>query len=129
MEQKYYNPIRLVDGTEIPCPSSYKWSLEDISSPDAGRTEDLVMNKKRLGQVVKLELKWQNIGLIEAARVLQAFDPEYVIVDYLDAKSGTYQQKEFYVGNRTTPLYNSKLGIWSEISFNIIERGATNDTD
>lgn len=124
MEQKYYNPIRLVDGFEIPCPSVYQYSLNDISDDDAGRTEALVMEKKRIGQARTIHLEWQNVSILDCAKILQAFNPEYIMVDYLDAMSGTFEKREFYVGDRSTPLYNSRLGIWSNISFNIIERGA-----
>lgn len=121
-EDDIYNPIRSVDGHSIPCPSSYQWKLEDISASDAGRTEDTVMDKKRIGQVVGIELSWQNISIEDASVVLKAFNPEYINVCYLDAMEGKYVTSEFYVGNRTSPLYNSQLGIWSKISFNLIER-------
>ena len=124
MEKKYYNPIRLVNDNEIPCPSVYEWSLQDISASDAGRTEDMVMQKKRIGQVVKLRLEWNNVSILDGAKILQAFDPEYINVEYLDAKEGVYVIKEFYVDDRTSPLYNSKLGVWSKIAFDIIQRGA-----
>jgi len=117
-----YNPIRSVDGFAIPCPSTYQWKLEDISASDAGRTEDTVMDKKRIGQAVGIELKWQNVSIEDAAKILEAFNPEYITVCYLDAKEGSYVTSEFYVGNRSAPLYNSALGLWKEISFNIIER-------
>ena len=46
------NPIRSVDGKAIvKSPSSYLWKLEDVSAADAGRTEDTVMHKKRVGQL------------------------------------------------------------------------------
>lgn len=122
------NPIRSVNGQPIPCPSSFQWALEDLSSSDAGRTEDTIMDKKRIGQIVKLNLEWQNISISNASTILKAFNPEYLTICYLDAKSGSYRTSTFYVGNRTAPLYNSKLGVWSKISFNVIERsGVHND--
>lgn len=117
-----YNPLRSVDGKAVLCPSTYKWSLEDISASDAGRTEDTKMDKKRIGQIRKIELEWQNIGIADAANILTAFDPEYVNVCFLDAKSGQYVTSEFYVGNRSTPLYSSRMGLWSNVAFNLIER-------
>lgn len=117
-----YNPIRSVDGKAIPCPSGYKYMLQDISASDAGRTEDTVMDKKRIGQCVKLELEWQNIDSDTASTVLQAFNPQYISVCYLDAMSGGYKTSEFYVGDRSAPAYNVRLGVWSNVSFNVIER-------
>lgn len=116
------NPIRSVNDKYIRCPSSYLWKLEDVSAADAGRTEDTMMHKKRVGQVVGLELSWQNIPTNEVSELLKAFNPEYITVCYLDAMEGKYVTSEFYVGNRSAPMYNSRLGLWQNVSFNIIER-------
>ena len=118
-----YNPIRQVDGnTNVPCPTSYKWLLDDVSSDDAGRTEDVTMQKMRIGQVVGLELEWKHVSLADASIILAAFDPEYISVKYLDAKAGVWVESEFYVGNRSGTLFNSEMGYWEKISFKITKR-------
>ena len=117
-----YNPIRSVDGHSVKCPSAYTWKLEDISSSDAGRTEDTKMDKMRIGQVVGLELSWKNLTTEEVSAILKAFNPEYIMVSYLDAMEGPYVESEFYVGNRSAPLSNAAKGLWSNVSFNLIER-------
>lgn len=116
------NPLRSVDGSAVLCPTTYQWALEDVSASDAGRTEDVAMHKKRIGQVVKLELSWEFITTEEVSEILQAFDPEYVMVCYLDAKQGKFVTSEFYVGNRTAPMFNASSGLWENVAFNIIER-------
>ena len=122
MEYDEHNPLRSVDGKLVKCPSSYQWKMQDISASDAGRTEDTKMDKKRIGQIRKIELEWQNVSITDAAAILQAFNPEYIEVCYLDAMTGTYRTSELYVGDRSTPLYNAKLGVWNNVAFNIIER-------
>lgn len=117
-----YNPIRTVDGLGVKCPSSYLYKLEDISASDAGRTEDTVMHKKRIGQVVGIELSWQNVTTAEVSALLKTFNPEYIEVCYLDAMAGDYQTSIFYVGNRSAPMYNATLGLWQNVSFNLIKR-------
>lgn len=125
-----HNPIRFVNGAEIYCPSVYKWALEDLSSSDAGRTEDTVMDKMRIGQIVKIELAWNGLTTEKASKVLKAFNEEYLEIEYLDPLQGQYIKSEFYVGNRTAPLYNSEKGVWQNVSFNIIERsGVRNVSD
>lgn len=117
------NPImRVDDRTGIPGPSSYVWELEDVSSEDGGRTEDINMHKKRIGQVKGVELAWQNVSIPDASLILKAFNPEYVHVTYLDAMEGDWITAEFYVGNRSAVLYNSTLGVWESISFKLIKR-------
>ena len=84
------NPIKTVNGAPISkCPSSYVWKLEDISSSDAGRTEDVKMNKMRIGQIIGIDLSWTYLTLEEAAEILAAFNNEYITVEYLDAMSGS----------------------------------------
>ena len=117
-----YNPIRIVGGTYVPAPSKYQWGLQDISDSEAGRTEDELMHKNRVAQKVKLELEWEAISISEASTILQAFDPEYVSITYLDARAGAFLTKTFYVGDREVPLFNAVTGLWDSIGFNVIEQ-------
>ena len=116
-----YNPIESVGGAAIPCPSKYNWKLSDVSSADAGRTEDGKMHKERITQKVQLELEWQNVGDAVANTVLTAFNPEYINVKYYDYKALGFLTKRFYVGDRSVTSYNRVLGIGT-IAFNIIEQ-------
>ncbi len=117
-----YNPIKTVDDYTIPSPSSFQWEMEDLSDSSAGRTEDGKMHKNRIGSKVAISLSWQNISTSAASQVLKRFNAEYVSVNYLDPQVGGYTTKTFYVGNRTAPMYNSQLGLWSNVSFKIIEQ-------
>ena len=120
MDQNF-NPIRSVDGDEIPCPSKYDWKLSDVSAADAGRTEDGLMHKMKIAQKVHLELEWQNVSDTVASTVLSAFQPQYIDVRYYDYRTKSFQTKEFYVGDRSVTSHNRTRGI-STVSFNIIER-------
>lgn len=117
-----FNPIYSIDGNEVPCPSSYTWEEADISASDAGRTEAGVMNKKRIGSQVRIQLAWAYLNDSDVSKVLQAFYPEYIEVRYWDARAGGYKTAEFYVGDRSSPMYSRVLGLWTSVSFNIITR-------
>lgn len=118
-----FNPIQSVDGVELlHCPSKYQYNLQDVSAADSGRTEDTIMDKMRIGQKVKLELCWNFISIQKCSEILQMFNPEYITVTYLDAMTGGYETKEFYVGDRKAPAYNTRMGLWENVAFNIIER-------
>ena len=122
MPNQAYNPIKSVGGvTNLPVPSKYDWKLSDVSSVDAGRTEDAKMHKLRIAQKVHIELEWQNVGDDVARTILNAFNPEYISVNYFDYKAMSYQTKTFYVGDRQVTSYNRVLGIGT-MSFNIIEQ-------
>lgn len=116
------NPIISVDGAEVRCPSAFVWNLQDISASDAGRTEDTVMHKMRVGQARSINLSWNALTTAQASAVLTAFNPEYINVTYLDPMAGGERTAEFYVGDRSAPLYNATLDLWENVSFNIIER-------
>lgn len=115
------NPIQSVGGVAVPAPSKYDWKLSDVSAADAGRTEDARMHKLRIAQKVHIELEWQNVKDDVAMTVLNAFNPEYINVNYYDYKAMGFLTKTFYVGDRSVTSYNRLLGI-STISFNIIEQ-------
>ena len=114
----------IVDGVPIKEPSEFTYGLQDVSSSDAGRTQDSVMHKNRVAQKVKLNLAWSMPTPEETATILQAFNPEYFMVTYHDALLNATVTREFYAGDKTAPVH-----IWSvrnkrytKVSFNIIER-------
>jgi hypothetical protein len=118
-----YNPIETVGGAYVRSPSTFVRSKQDVSASDAGRTEDTLMHKKKLSEKIKLELAWNNISTADASAILKAFNAsEYFAVKYLDPMEGTYVTKTFYVGDMSAPMYNNKLNLWSNVSFNIIEQ-------
>lgn len=121
-----YNPLQSVGGVTVKCPSKYVYKLQDVSQSNAGRTEDGMMHKLMIGQCVKLELEWAGLTTAEVSAVLTAFNSaEYISVNYLDALDGGYKTKTFYVGDRSAPAYNTRLGLWENVAFNIIERTCT----
>ena len=119
-----YMEMIVVDGVEMPCPSSFTWGLQDVSDSDAGRTLDALMHKNRIAQKRKIGLQWAGKNPSETSFILQAFNPEYVQVTYPDAMSGQNETRTFYVGDRSAPVWrwfhNKK--IYENISFDLIER-------
>ena len=56
---------------------------------------------------------------------MRAVNPEYIHVRYPDMLSGTYETREYYVGDRTTPVKYWRVGadkMIEKISFDFIER-------
>lgn len=113
----------------IKSPSAITWGVQDVSSPDAGRTLDGVMHKERLplpnGQKRKMELEWNVVRFgEESSAILQAFTPEYIDVTYPDPQEGAVVTKVFYTGDKkvkfTTWWDGSQL--LTSLAFNIIEQ-------
>lgn len=114
-----------VDGRAVKTPSTFAWGLQDVSGSQAGRVElNDLMYKNRTSQKRKLSLGWNNPNVAETAAILQAFNPEYISIRYPDALSGTYQTREFYVGDRSTSLRSWMPGRerYTSVTFDVIER-------
>lgn len=119
-----YSDGSITNGIWLPPPSSYQCDIEDVSGANAKRTEDTVMHKMKIGQALAISVTYKMLSVKDCAKLLQAFNPEYIFVEFLDPKMGDYRILEFYVGNRTVPLYNAGLGKWESLSFKIIQRDA-----
>ena len=77
-----------------------KWKRNDIDSANAGRTLDGTMNRGRVCQKIKLEIKCVPLTLSELHTILDLINPEYVTVTYLDPLAGTYRENvQFYSNN------------------------------
>lgn len=122
-----FNPIISVDGVSLPVtPSSFSWNQEDLSNASAGRSEDGVMHKNRIGMIRSAQLEWRNLPIETMQAIINMFSPEYIMVVYIDPATGegyNYRRREvFYVGNRSVAVKNAALNICEKLSFNIITR-------
>lgn len=114
-----------VNGVELPDPSEFTWGLQDVSASDAGRTEDTMMHKNRVGQKRKLNVSWNGLTPDKVSIILQAVNPEYMQVTYPDAMSNSNETRTFYIGDRSAPVHwwHGVYGrYYNKLSFNFIER-------
>lgn len=113
-----------VDGKTFKCPSKLKWKKSDVSGNDAGRTDDTIMHKNRIGKKRTLSLGWVNLTKQEIHEILVAFDPEYIHVTYWDPLEGDDTTKEFYTGDMEADVKWWAKGRerYSSLSFDIVER-------
>lgn len=86
-------------------PSEFTWGLQDVSDPEAGRTQvNAKMYKGRIAQKRTISLSWAGTTPAETAAILQAFNPEYIFMSYTDPMSNTVETREFYTGDRSAPM-------------------------
>ena len=114
-----------VNNVDMPCPSKFGISYQDVSAADSGRVESALMYKNRVAQKVKISLEWLGVSDANAATILTAFDPEYVNVTFHDAKTNSIVTKNFYTGDRKGATYwwdDNGDFTYSSIAFDIIER-------
>lgn len=117
----------LVNGAAIPEPSTYTWSLADLSSEQSGRDLTGQMSKDIVSQKRTLALSWNFLDFEKASSLLKAVNgTPYFSVTYPDAMDGDWETRTFYVGDRAASCYtlNPDLGCygWTGISFQFIER-------
>lgn len=118
------SPSSLASIPRAPIDMSY--GLMDISSPDAGRTQDAnsTMHKMRVGQKRKLSLSWANLSLRDTSTIFRAFDPEYVYVKYVDPKDGDWRVVHFYTGDKSSAYRKVRMPngtVMKTLSFDLIE--------
>lgn len=111
----------------VPAPSTFEYKLSDISGTTAGRTADGVMHKAMIGQISQISLAWAGKTKAEQAQILRAFNPNpelnpdgLVELTYLDPYVGGMTTQEFYIGDRSSPLYSETLDFWQNVSFTVI---------
>lgn len=113
-----------VDGVQMKTPSGFTWGLQDVSDSASGRTQDALMHKNRIAQKRQLSLSWMAPTPEETAKILQAFNPEYVEITYPDAMSGQNETRTFCVEDRSSPMKIWTIGNkrYESLSFDVIER-------
>lgn len=112
-----------VNGVNVPTPSEFGWSIQDVSDPDSGRTLDAKMWKNRVARKEKIQLKWLGKTPEVAAEILSLFTQEYFNVTYRSPLTNSVVTKTFYSGDQSAPYYWwCDGGRHESISFNIIER-------
>lgn len=114
-----------INGVEIPFPSSFVPSIEDISSKDTGRMMNGDMHKDVIATKITLECSWALLKWEECAVLLNAVDgKDEVEVTYPDPRMpGIYTTKAFYVGSRKAPALSLRDGRvrWKGTAFNFIQ--------
>lgn len=101
------------------------FGFQDVSAADSGRTDDAEMHKNRVAKKMKLSFGWNSPDRAETARILNAFDPEYVDITYPNPRKATGNiTKRFYTGDITAPVkiwtVNNKR--YSSVTFDVIEK-------
>lgn len=119
------NRLLVINGTVLPQPASYEWSLQDVSASSAGRTEDALMHKETVAKKRKLKVTWKAKNTTVTAQILQAVSySEYFSVRYFDMLENQYSTRTFYVGDRSSGVKKWWVGdhLIDTISFDLIER-------
>ena len=119
--------ILQINKIDIADPQTLTWDIYDLDSEDgAGRNQEGLMFRDRVAVKRKLNCTWPPMEPAKMAALLQAMDNVFFTIRYPDAHDGAYREGEFYVGDRSTPMYvwNNEKGkyLWEGLTANFIER-------
>ena len=102
----------------------FKWSRQDIDSPDTGRSLDGLMHRGRVATKIRLDITCRPLKAGELSIVLNAILPEYVTVTYDDPMYGR-TTKIMYANNHPAVFQLNKddgRQYWSGVTFPVVER-------
>jgi hypothetical protein len=119
--------ILQINKFDIADPQTLTWDIYDLDSEDgAGRNQEGLMFRDRVAVKRKLNCTWPPMDDHEMSKLLKAMSDVFFTIRYPDAHDGTYREGEFYVGDRSAPMYmwNAEKGkyLWQGLSANFIER-------
>lgn len=117
-----YQGTLYIDGVKMPTPQTYGWSYEDLDSEEGTGRNNATgeMFRDKVTSKRKLSFTWPPLSIADTAKLLQALEPEFVSVRYLDALKGDYDTRTFYAGPK-----NANCGHrahWLGLSANLIEK-------
>ncbi len=107
---------------ELPAPTDYTVTLQDIDSESTRRTEagTLIRDRVRAG-VYKIQATWK-VNKAQLKTITDAVKPSKFQVIFFDPTTDSSPTKSMYVGDRTGKLLYRETGdsLW-ELSLSLIE--------
>ena len=113
-----------VDMTPYVAYGGFKWSRQDIDSPDTGRSMDGLMHRGRVATKIRLDITCRPLKAEELQIVLNAILPEYVTVVYDDPMYGLVTKTMYANNNPAVFQLNKSDGrqYWTGVTFPLVER-------
>lgn len=112
----------IIDGVEIPAPIDYQVGIQDISKAERNAKGEIII--ERIATKRKIEMSWGILTKEEMEKLLNAVNPVFFNVKYIDPQEGGTKSGTFYCGDRTSTGVAFIKGnmIYKNAKFNIIER-------
>ncbi len=111
-----------VNGVDLPTPSEYNFGMMDITNAERNAKGTMII--ERIASKVKISIKYKFCDASKMSQILQATQPIYYNVTYLDPVSNTYKTGSFYNGDRNLGMIDFKNGVprYKDLQFDFIER-------
>lgn len=123
---RYFQVGRTAESLEsIPFPTSVKWSYNEISTENSGRSKSAKMNKRIVATKRKIECNWTMIDDDTSSAILKKIKPfTYIYLKFMDPFEGKDIVKKFYTDDVSGDerFLSSKGKYYWDISFSFIEQ-------
>lgn len=119
-----YNDIKiLIEGVELPAPSSMELQYEDLDADSIRSISDGVLERNRIrSNVQKVTLSYLLKDLVDIKTVYEMVSPSTFEVELRDDTQGKRVTKEMYAGPKSHSYIRTQSGIKGQaIKFSLIE--------
>ncbi|MFF2449372.1 DUF6711 family protein [Neobacillus sp. NPDC058068] len=113
-----------INGVSISTPSEFKVEINDLDG-ETNRNANGDLIRDRIAVKRKLICKWPPLSMSEISTLLKSVKAVYFNVEYPDPEEGAFITKNFYVGDRESPVYRVKSDgsiTWESLNMNFIEK-------
>ncbi len=111
-----------INGVAIPTPSDYSIGIQDISKAERNANGTMII--ERIATKRKIELAWNYLDKNDLSKAMNAVDPVFFQVEYIDPQENRKKTGTFYAGDRKVGALDYISGNirWKDIKFSLIER-------
>lgn len=118
--------LLMIDGQQMPTPSKFNITLNDLDSEETGRSIDGNLHRDVIGTNFRtIELEWRTMTRADLKKLLSAVSKTNFEVIYYDPIQDARIKKTMYAGNRKVDMYNYIIDngkpLWVDISVSLIQ--------
>lgn len=111
-----------INGVDIPTPSDLQVGIMDLSKAERNANGTMII--ERIATKRKLEISYSYLSSTDLSSVLNAIDPVFFNVTYMDPQTDSMRTGSFYSGDRNCGMLSFTNGVprYKDVKFNLIER-------
>lgn len=119
-------PLLRIDGEDMPTPSKFSITLNDLDSEETGRSIDGNLHRDVIGTNFRtIDVEWKTMTREDLQKFLNAVSKANFTVTYYDPIQDSLISKTMYAGNRKIDMYNYILDngkpLWIDIAVQLIQ--------
>jgi hypothetical protein len=111
-----------IDGVDLLTPSDFGVGIMDLSKAERNANGTMII--ERIATKRKLELAYSYLTGAALSNILNAVEPVFFNVTYLDPKTNGMRTGSFYCGDRSVGMlsYFENIPVYKDCKFDLIER-------